>query len=186
MIDTTTHSSPPPLPAWLPSLLPYHGKWDEFLRALYALFSIDFKSGTLRFRGCPVWYDRWIETTDSHGYEEGFWHLVTRDVSVWNPKERRNEKQRLPDIERARHLPWGRPTVEHESDEEVVAWDFDEETRKGKLVRTYLWLKKWDYAVVLERQEKPWGAIFMLITAFPVDISAKRIDLESRYIRRKK
>jgi hypothetical protein len=84
-------------------------------------------------------------------------------------------------------LPWGRPTIENENAPEIVVWNFDEETRKGKkVVRTYLWIKQWDYAVVLERQEKSWGAIFMLITAFPVDIPAKRIDLESRYNRRKK
>jgi hypothetical protein len=111
---------------------------------------------------------------------------VTRDDSVWNPRRRRYEKQRFPDIDRARHLPWGRPTVENENEPEVVVWNFDEETKKGTVVRTYLWLKQWDYAVVLERQEKSRGAIFMLITAFPVDIASKRIDLESRYNRRKK
>ena len=187
MTDSSTPTNLSTLPAWLPALLPYTGDWDAFLRTLYTVFSADFRSGTLRFRGCPVWYDRRVATADSQGYEEGFWHLVTRDELIWNQSLRRNEKQRLPDIERARHLPWGRPTIENENVPEVVVWNFDEETRKGKkIVRTYLWIKQWDYAVVLERQEKSRGAIFMLITAFPVDIPAKRIDLESRYNRRKK
>jgi hypothetical protein len=150
------------------------------------LFSIDFKSGTLRFRGCPVWYDRRIDKSDSHGYEEGFWHLVSRDEAVWNPSKRCKEKQRFPDIERACHLPWGRPIVEHEGASEVVVWAFEEVTRRGSIVRTYLWLKRWDYVVVLERQVKGRGDIFMLITAFLVDVPAKRIDLESRFNRRKR
>jgi hypothetical protein len=186
MTDSSSPTNLLPLPSWLPALLLYNGDWDTFLRALYSVFSADFKSGTLRYQGYPVWYDRRIEAADSHGYEEGFWHLVTRDDFVWNPSLRRKEKQRLPDIERARQLPWGRPTIENENAPEVVVWNFDEETKKGKVDRTYLWLKQWDYVVVLERQEKSWGAIFMLITAFPVDIPAKRIDLESRYNRRKK
>ena len=184
MTDTTPQLDTASPPAWLPALLPYQGDWDVFLLALYKVFSLDFKSGTLRFQGRPVWYDRRIDAADSHRYEEGFWHLVTREDRVWNPKLRRQEKQRLPDIERARHLPWGRPAIEHENEPEIVVWNFDEETRKGKLVRTYLWLKRWDYAVVLERQGKAGGDIFMLITAFSVDIQAKRTDLESRYNRR--
>ena len=147
---------------------------------------MDFKSGSLRFRGSPVWYDRRIDPTDPHSYEEGFWHLVTRYEFVWNPRLKRKEKHRFPDIERAKHLPWGRPTVENENEVEVVVWNFEDETRKGKVTRTYLWLKEWDYALVLERQEKARGDIFMLITAFLVDNQAKRFDLESRYNRRKK
>lgn len=186
MTDPITHNPLPPLPEWLPARLPYHGDWNSFLRALYALFSLDFKSGTLRFRNCPVWYDRRIDKADSHGYEEGFWHLVSHDEFVWNPKLRRKEKQRLPDIERARHLPWCRPTVENEDKPEALIWNFDEKAMKGNVVRTYIWLKHWNFVVVLERQEKAQGPIFMLITAFLVDFPAKRIDLESRYNRRKK
>jgi len=186
MTDTTTHNTISSPPDWLPELLPYYGNWDLFLRALYAVFSLDFKIGSLRFSGCPVWYDRRIDAVDSHGYEEGFWHLVTHDEFVYNPILRRKEKQRLPDIERAQHLPWGRPIIENENKPEVLAWNFIEKTKKGNVIRTYIWLKQWDFAVVLERQEKFKGAIFMLITAFLVDVPSKRVDLESRYNRRKK
>lgn len=174
-------------PAWLPDKLPYDGNWGKFLKALYAVFTADFKRGYLRFRGCPLWHIRRVYNEDNpHGYEEGFWHLVTRYEFVWVPAKRCKEKQRLPDIERARRLPWGRPTVEHEIEPEVLVWDFDEETRRGKVVRTYLWVRDCHYAVILERQTKGIGEIFMLITAFLVDIPAKRADMESRYERRKK
>ena len=166
--------------------MPYHGDWAPFVKALHALFSIDFKSGTLRFRGCPVWYDRRVLRDDPHGFEEGFWHLVTRDEWVYDPVKRCKEKQRLPEIERARRLPWGRPSIEHETEPELLVWDFEDELKQGKVVRTYLWLKHLDYMVILERQKKERGDIFMLITTFLVDAPGKHANLESRYQRRKK
>lgn len=174
------------LPKWLPPIVPYHGDWAPFVKALHALFSIDFKSGTLRFRGCPVWYDRRVLRDDPHGFEEGFWHLVTRDEWVYDPVKRCKEKQRLPEIERARRLPWGRPSIEHETEPELLVWDFEDELKQGKVVRTYLWLKHLDYMVILERQKKERGDIFMLITTFLVDAPGKHANLESRYQRRKK
>jgi hypothetical protein len=174
-------------PAWLPDKLDFDGNWERFLSALYAVFTADFKSGSLWFRGCPVWYIQRVITDDNpHGYEEGFWHLVTRNEFVWNPVKRCKEKQRLPDIGRACYLPWGRPTVERETAPEVLVWDFEEELRQGKVVRTYLWLKDFDYLVILERQAKSRGDVFLLITTFLVDAPGKKSNLESKYSRRKK
>jgi len=177
---------PAPPPSWLPKLVPFRGDWNSFVRALYSLFSIDFKSGQLRFRGRPVWYDRQVLPGDPNRYEEGFWHLVTRDNFVWDKSKRCMTKQRLPDIERAQHLPWGKPTVEHAMEAEVLVWNFDETTKRGNAVRTYLWLRNWHYAVILEEMGKKKGNIFMLITTFLVDAPGKRADLESRYARRKR
>lgn len=174
------------LPAWLPPIVPFHGDWTLFIKALHALFSIDFKNGTLRFRGRPVWHNGRVLPDDPYGFEEGFWHLVTRDEWVYDPVKRRKEKQRLPEIERARRLPWGRPTIEHETSPELLVWDFEDELKQGKVIRTYLWLKHLDYVVILERQEKERGAIYMLITTFLVDAPGKHANLESRYERRKK
>jgi len=56
----------------------------------------------------------------------------------------------------------------------------------AQIVRTYLWLKQLDYVVILERQVKERGDIFMLITTFLVDAPGKHANLESRYQRRKK
>lgn len=181
-----TPSTATTLPAWLPPIVPFHGDWTPFIKALHALFSIDFKSGMLRFRGRPVWHNGRVLPDDPYGFEEGFWHLVTRDEWVYSPAKRCKEKQRLPDIERARHLPWGKPTIEHETEPELLVWDFEDELKQGKVVRTYLWLKELDYAVILERQAREKGDVFMLITTFLVDVPAKRVDLESRYQRRNK
>ena len=79
-----------------------------------------------------------------------------------------------------------KPIVEHETAVEMLAWDFDEATKCGTAIRTYVWLKDHDYVVVLERQQKLKGDVFMLITSFYLDYEGKRRDLQSRYERRRK
>ena len=177
---------PTPAPAWLPNHVPFPGDWNSFVRTLYAIFEMDFKVATQRFRDRPLWHDRRIFSDDPFGYEEGFWHLVTSDQWRYDPKHRRKVKERLPEIARAERLPWARPITRNEADAKVVVWDFEDETTRGKAIRTYLWLKDWDYVVILERQYKAKGDIFMLITSFYVDRPSKRKDLESRYARRLK
>ena len=68
----------------------------------------------------------------------------------------------------------------------MIAWDFDEEARGAKVIRSYIWFKDQDYVVVLERQQKRKGDVFMLITSFHVTYESKRRDLQNRYERRKK
>ena len=174
------------LPDWLPGLIPFPGDWNAFVRALHVVFRRDFIDSKPRFRRCPVWHDRRVDRSDTHCYEEGFWHLVTRDEWVFDPRTRKKEKQRLPDIIRAEHLPWARPTIEHHADPTMLVWDFEEESRRGSAMRTYVWLKELDYVVVMERQPHPRGDIYMLITAFDVTHEGKRRDLTSRYERRRK
>lgn len=172
-------------PAWLPAAIPFTGDWKVFVETIYAVFSRDFKGQWPRFRAQPVWHDRRV-FEDNDGKEEGFWHLVTRDEWVWNPKTRRREKDRLPEFDRAGRVPWARPIIEHETDPHVRAWDFDEATKSGTVVRTYVWLTDYNYVVILEKQARTKGDIFQLITSFYVSYESKRKDLESRYERRKK
>jgi hypothetical protein len=173
-------------PDWLPDHVPFSGDWDGFIRTLYAIFESDFKHGRPRFRTRPIWHNQWVDRSDTYRFEEGFWHLVTRDQWIYNRATRRKEKERLPELDRAGRLPWAKPITENETTDHVLVWEFEDETRKGKIPRTYLWLKNWDYVVILEKHAKSKGDIFMLITSFYVDIPAKRKDLESRYDRRLK
>lgn len=176
----------PTTPDWLPDSIPFRGDWNDFIRALYAVFSSDFKTGAPRFRSRPLWHDRRIDADDPFGYEEGFWHLVTRDQWVYNRETHRKEKERLPDLDRAARLPWAQPITQHETSQDVLTWEYDAETRRGRAIRVYLWLKGWDYVVILERQVKRMGEVYMLVTSFFVDHKGKRKDLESRYTRRRK
>jgi hypothetical protein len=89
-------------------------------------------------------------------------------------------------LDRAGRLPWAKPIIEHETAVEILAWDFDEAPKRGTVVRTYVWLKDHDYVVVLERQKKDKGDVFMLITSFLLAFEGKRRDLQSRYERRRK
>lgn len=171
-------------PAWLPAVVPFSGNWDAFIRTLYAIFEADFKRGAPRFRSRPVWFNNFVETDDSYRFEEGFWHLVTRDQWVWNPKTRQKEKERLPEFDRAGRVPWARPIIEHAQDAAVLVWDSEEPSKKGGIViRTYLWLEPHQYVVVLQRKERERGDVFNLVTSFFVD-SHKSSDLRSRYDRR--
>ena len=146
---------------------------------LYAIFERDIKTSGLRFEQNPVWHDRRILPGERH--EEGFLHLTTRDEDVYDKKQRRYVKQRLWDPRRSERLPWCKPTIENSRDAAVQVWDFKE---ANDSIRTYVWLKALDYVIILERQEKRQGTIFVLITAFFVSHDAKRHDLESRYGRR--
>jgi hypothetical protein len=176
--------SPATTPVWLPPAIGFAGDWKAFVTALYAVFSQDFKDTWPRFRTRPVWHDRRV-FPDGDGKEEGFWHLVTCDQWVWNPETRKSEKERLPELDRAGRIPWARPIVEHDTDTAVQVWDFEDETKWGRVVRTYVWLKAQDYVVILERQKREKGDIFQLVTSFYIDYPGKRRDLESRYDRRK-
>ena len=171
-------------PDWLPDPILFEGDWDSFVRVLYVIFESDFKHGHPWYQNCPIWHDRRVEHGDRYGYEEGFWHLVTRDEWVWNPATRRKEKNRLPELKRAARLPWAKPTIDNDFMPEVLTWNFEQDTRRGMVIRSYIWLKEHDFVVILERQAKRRGDIFMLITSFHVDHGGKRIDLESRYERR--
>jgi len=173
-----------PYPDWLPEAVEFKGDWDGFVRALYVIFKADFIHGHPRYQNRPIWHNQRIETGDGYEFVEGFWHLVTRDQRVWNPATRRKEKERLPELDRASRLPWSKPAIDHASLPEVLTWDFEQETWRGMVVRSYIWLKDHDFVVILERQAKRKGDIFMLITSFYIDHEGKRIDLESRYERR--
>ncbi len=176
--------TPPPPPAWLPPHIPFTGDWSAFVTALYAVFSRDFKATFPWFQGRPVWHDRRV-LSDGDGKEEGFWHLVTRDEWVWDARLRKKTKERLPELDRAGRVPWARPIIEHPGDPQVLVWEFEAETKFGPALRTYVWLQSCDYVVILERQAKERGDIYQLITSFYVDYPGKRVDLLSRYERRK-
>jgi hypothetical protein len=180
----TAPAAPTPPPAWLPPHIPFSGDWSAFVTALYAVFSRDFKTSFPWFQGRPVWHNRRV-FPDGDGKEEGFWHLVTREQWIFDQRSRKKIKERLPELDRAGRVPWARPIIEHPADPQMLVWEFEDETKRGPAVRTYVWLQPHDYVVVLERQAKERGDIYQLITSFWVDYPGKREDLESRYARRK-
>ncbi len=166
-------------PNWLPEMLNLEGDWNVTLIRLYGIFERDIKNSGLLCDGMPVWYDRRVLPEEAHGYEEGFWHVVTKDE--WNTRDGRMEKERLPDFRRAERLPWLAPSVRHIAEVGVTFWKCS-----GKNGRTeiYVWLHDLDYVVVFARQEHRRGPVAFLMTAYHVDGNSTRRRLRKKYERR--
>jgi len=154
-------------PAWLPSQIEYDGDWHLFLNVSYAVFERDLKRyPKVMYHDHIVFIDKRLLDSDR---EEGFWHLISR--------KDQETGERLPDIERARKITWVRPIIEHFWADEVVEFDKDE-GRRG--VRSYLWLRDYDYVVILQKKRQRKSKIAFLITGYHVDRSYRR-SLERKY-----
>jgi hypothetical protein len=150
-------------PPWLPNIIECSGEWHQTLTQLYDVFTRDFTIARPRFRGMRLWWDR---RKDVDGYEEGFWHLISRTDQ--------GSGDRVPDYRRAERLCWCKPLIEHADESEVTTWNADHQGR----VRSYLWLSEEDYVVVLAHRT---ADIVMLVTAYHVDGEATRRKLRRSY-----
>ena len=139
-------------PYWLPDLMCVDGEWSKVLEELYQIFRKDIKEGALTLGGCPIWWDRVI--LPSEKYEEGFWHLITRQ----EPGE-----ERLFDTRRAERLPWIRAIILNSKDPLIKFW---EEKRTSRKIRLYLWLEAFNYVVCLEKREQRVGKVYFLLTGY--------------------
>jgi len=156
-------------PPWLPDILELNGEWDTIINRLFLIFKRDFHQKRPYFQGSPVWWNNRILPGEK--YEEGFWHLITRTDSI--------KRERLFDIRRAERLPWCNPiiTYSHE-DKYILIWDYKESKER---IRTYLWLKDFDYVIILEKKEKRVGTVAYLITAFYIDGSSSRKKIQRKF-----
>lgn len=156
------------MPIWLPSKVNVNGVWEKTLSLLYTIFQNDFVNENVFLGSKRVTYDDRILEGQ---YEEGFWHLITRkDLATG---------ERLFDPPRAERLPWCAPTLNNSTDSEVLVWDYNEGSNG---VRTYVWLRNWDYVIILRKQTK--YNIASLITAYHVDGSSSRSKLQRKYAKR--
>lgn len=156
------------LASFLPPMLNLDGQWEEVLDRLYSVFKKDFIAKPVFCQNLKVIYDNHKIYDDK---EEIFWHLISK-----NDKSR----ERIPDYNRAKRLPWVNPILKHYSDPSIKTWNYLESNGK---VRVYLWLEHYDYVVVLEKNKGGRKHLVVLITAFYVE-DWKRKDLERRYQKR--
>jgi hypothetical protein len=152
-------------PGWLPPMVSVDGTKEEIFARLYKIFERDFKAVTRTFRGMEVIWDSCVLPGDL--YEEGFWHLVTKDYST--------TKDRLFDPRRSERLPWCGPVISNENDPCMKVWDYREGSGR---VRTYIWLEPFDYTVILERKKVK---VTYLVTAFYVEGSSTKRSLQKKY-----
>jgi hypothetical protein len=170
-------------PSWLPEIVPFSGDWGIFINKLYSIFEKDFKLTRPIHAGRSVLHDSRKEPSDGYGFEEGFWHLTTKDELIYDSKTRTNRKNRVPDFRHAERLPWCSPLINSSAKPEVLTWEYQEENGQ---IRTYIWLRDQDYVAIL----RPWetvkyGTVWMLVTAFYLDYNNARTNMQIKYERRK-
>ena len=152
------------VPDWLPSPLTFEGDWEAFVRQAYSVFEKDLKVYPKPvYRGYVVFHDRRLIGSDK---EEGFWHLISREDHL--------TKERLPEIARAARIPWIRAVIENAHKNDVVAFDHREARNK---VRTYLWVQRCDYVVILEKKR----TVAFLVTAYNIDNDLQRKKLDKKF-----
>lgn len=172
------------MPEWLPEKAIVNPWTHSTYDMLYAIFCLDIRDYDLRYIGNDVWI--FPDTED--GKERIFWHLTTRDVKREKiPRRKRKfypggkkeaETERLPDLRRCERLPWVKPLIEHASEPDVLAWDYEEGDRT---IKTYVWIKDYDFVVIMKRYP---NRKRRLITSFYVDKTYKREDFERKYASR--
>jgi len=158
------------LPAWLPAQLNLDGTWQSILERLYKIFCDDFRYHQTKHRDLPVFYDNRI-IPDGQNKEEGFWHLTER--------KDRESGIRTYDPERSRRLPWARPIIESEARPEILVFDYDPQV-KNKRIRRFIWLKDYDYLVILKKTKKD----YILLTAYYIDSDGRRRYYQGLYEKR--
>lgn len=135
----------------LPEKLDLDGTFEEIFSLLYSIFKRDFIDRKMFYRNLPVVYDN--RRLDS-GYEEGFWHIVTR-----------GGKARIPDYKRAKRITWLRPIIENYQHPDIFFWVENATDKKGRRVKKhYFWYKKGDYIIILKKIPKR----YFMVTAFHV------------------
>ena len=158
-------------PSWLPAMAPVEGPPEVVIPRLYQLFLADFEAAPRSFQGLPVRWDRRI--VGGEVYEQGFWHLVS--------KEDQRARRRRFDPRRAERLPWCAPLLEHAEDPAVTVWDYREGHGRR---RTYDWLERWDYVVVVAIVPSRAGMAAWLITAYHIGGPATERAFRRKYRQR--
>ncbi len=171
------------MPDWLPELLKV-SPWGVpyTYNMLYSVFCRDIRNTHLRYEGRDVWFFKDMDD----GKEVLFWHLTSREIKAQPiPRRKRHlyppgqthdpeTTDRLPDPPRCERLNWVKPLVEHPSDPDVRAWDYEE---GDGVIKTYVWIKDYDFLVVMKKF--PDGT-HRLITSFYVD-EQNRQTYERKY-----
>ena len=165
---------------WLPPIASVDGEFAKVIAGLYNIFHRDFLENKPKLDSMDVWYDREVKPGET--YEEGFWHLITRDFA--------QDDSRTFDPKRAERLPWCSPVINHFKHVAVKYWTCKEKSEHV----CYIWLEGHDYVVIFEKKtlkakvvngvELKERKIAFLKTAYYLDGKSKRRSLSKKYERR--
>lgn len=129
----------------------FHGDFDQYENALYAIFKRDFLNCRPSYLGKPVdvIHERYYKDK-----ERSFWHIVTSGEEDFS---------RSFDSDRCGSIPWVKALIEEaDSCNEYKTWiKWHDKTKKD---RYYIWCSKVNYIVILEERNE----YFKLITAYNV------------------
>ena len=157
-------------PSWLPDLIPIDGEFDSVVEKLYKVFFRDFRSNRPSFQGMQIWWDQKLSEEDRRKYEEGFWHLIT--------KEDQRTGERLISPRRAERIAWCAAIISNHEDPAVRVWK-GRKGRKGD--RVFLWLHEHDYVVIFKELQMRRGPVMFLLTAYFIDGASSRRWFEKSY-----
>jgi hypothetical protein len=160
-------------PLWLPDLEDVDGPVEDVIRRLFERFRADFSLNTCHFRGLRVTWDQGTIVVGGQTYDRGLWHLVSRE-------DQRTRRRRF-DPRRAERLPWCAPLLANADDGSALIWDYREGHGRQ---RTYVWLNRLDYVLVLEGISTRSGEQMRLVTAFHVDGPATERGFRRKYSQR--
>lgn len=145
-------------PPWLPEMESVEGRTEDVLKRLHRRFLADFAASRCVFQGLPVLWDDGKIVVSGQAYDRGFWHLVSRN-------DQKIGARRF-DPRRGERLPWCAPLLANAHDDAALVWEYRE--GHGRL-RTYVWLERWSYVVILEAVSTRAGEAMRLVTAYHVD-----------------
>lgn len=169
---------------WLPEMASVNPWKEATYEMLYEIFCRDIRDASLKYAG----HDVWIFPTMEDRKEEIFWHLTSRKKKAEKiPRRKRKffpveqedtERERLPDLRRCERLPWVKPLIEHLTEPEVLAWNYEE---GDKTIKTYVWMQDYDFVVIMKKFP---DSKRRLITSFYVDSEHKKNDFLRKYANR--
>ena len=154
------------LPDWLEPLVcleDFGGDTETYIDHLFTIFTRDFVTTKPQYNGNPVFHDRGIEDDKPRS----FTHITT--------EEDRGTKQRVISLRRCERIPWIKAIIEHADDPAILVWEKEQATSRRWATRTYFFLEKGDFLVILEQLRNGHS----IITAIYVDNpNQKRRHLE--------
>ena len=156
--------------SWLPPLVPFSGKWEEYLEAIYRYFFEDFVFSKPKFGDKRVALKR---HPIIKGKEATFWHFISE-----NPPDSMSEEDRIPDFRRCERIRWPKPVMEQYGNKSAICWwKTIRPSRRGTTRRILLALDDFSYIIVVDEHKDyvlPW-------THFPVESMRRREILKQEY-----
>jgi len=151
-------------PSWLPVIIElpaFNGDVGMYLEHLYGIFRSHFVEDRPLF--CSLFVHVSSDIVD--GKHKCFLHITSQEDYATG--------ERNTDLRRCERLPWIRPLIENQADEQVCLW----EKPVGRDHRIFLFLENNDFLVVLTKTKY----CYYLTTAYHVDYPASKMKYMREY-----